>query len=273
MISRRERLTTYAVLVVFSALALLPLAGVVLSAVTPQSEAASSFTWPHRVDFGNFSVAWSQGHFATYLGSSVLVAAGVVVLTALLAVLAGYSFAFFDYPGRSALFYLTLVGLMVPPEAFVIPLYFDLRDWGLTDTYWSLILPQTAQSLAFGIFWMRTFFRSVPVSVIEAARLDGASDRAVLWRVLVPVSRSGVLTMAILVFMWTWNEFLLPLVMITDDSKRTAPLGLAFFQGEHTTQFPLLAAASLIVALPVVILYVFLQRYFISGMIAGAVKG
>lgn len=273
MISHRERVTTYAILTVFSALALLPLVGVVLSALTPQSEASPSFTWPRRPDFGNFSVAWTQGHFGTYLGSSVLVAVSVVILTAVLAVLAGYSFAFFDYPGRSLLFYLTLVGLMVPPEAFVIPLYFNLRDLGLTDTYWSLILPQTAQSLAFGIFWMRTFFRSVPVSVIEAAKIDGASDRAVLWRILVPVSRSGVLTMAILVFMWTWNEFLLPLVMITNDSERTAPLGLAFFQGEHTTQFSLLAAASLIVALPVVLLYVFLQRYFISGMIAGAVKG
>lgn len=273
MISRRERLTTYAILVAFSALAVVPLVGVVLSAVTPQSQASPSFTWPRRVDFGNFSVAWSQGHFATYLGSSVLVAVSVVVLTAVLAVLAGYSFAFFTYPGKSALFYLTLIGLMVPSEAFVIPLYFDLRDIGLTDTYWSLILPQTAQSLAFGIFWMRTFFRSVPSAVVEAAKIDGASDWAVLWRILVPVSVPGVLTMAILVFMWTWNEFLLPLVMITTDSRRTAPLGLAFFQGEHTTQFSLLAAASLIVALPVVLLYVFLQRYFISGMLAGAVKG
>ncbi len=273
MISPRERLTTYAVLVVFSALALLPLIGVLLSALTPPSEATASFSWPDRPDLGNFAAAWTQGHFAAYLGSSVLVAVSVVLLTAVLAVLAGYSFAFFRYPGRSLLFYLTLIGLMVPPEAFVIPLYFNLRDVGLTDTYWSLILPQTAQSLAFGIFWMRTFFRSVPASVIEAAKLDGASDWAVLWRILVPVSLSGVLTMAILVFMWTWNEFLLPLVMIADENKRTAPLGLAFFQGEHTTQFSLLAAASLIVALPVVLLYVFLQRYFISGMMAGAVKG
>jgi raffinose/stachyose/melibiose transport system permease protein len=273
VITRRERTVTYAVLVVFSALALVPLAGVVASALTPPARSSSSFSWPGRPDFGNFGTAWTQGHFASYLGSSVLVAVGVVVLTALLSVLAGYSFAYFRYPGKSLLFYLMLIGLMVPPEAFVIPLYFDLRGAGLTDSYASLILPQTAQSLAFGVFWMRTFFRSVPDSVIEAAKLDGASDWRVLWRILVPVSAPGLVTMAVLVFMWTWNEFLLPLIMISTESRRTAPLGLAFFQGEHTTQFALLAAASLIVAAPVVLLYVFLQRYFISGMLSGAVKG
>lgn len=273
MISRRERALSYAILIVFAALATLPLIGVLASALAPRSQSSASFSWPDRLDWSNFSAAWAEGHFATYLASSVLVTVSVVLLTAALAILAGYSFAHFTYPCRSLLFYITLIGLMVPPEAFVIPLYFDLRSLGLTDSYWSLILPQTAQSLAFGIFWMRNFFRSVPSSVIEAARLDGASDWRVLWQILVPAGRPALLTMAMLVFMWTWNEFLLPLVMITDESKRTAPLGLAFFQGEHTTQFSLLAAASVIVALPVVILYVFLQRHFISGMLSGAVKG
>ncbi|MGY6026508.1 carbohydrate ABC transporter permease [Streptomyces spinosirectus] len=273
MISRRERALNYAILTVFAALALVPLLGVVASALTPAAQASPSFTWPHHLDFGNFADAWQQGHFAAYLTSSVLVAVSVVLLTTVLAILAGFSFAHFDYPGRSLLFYVTLVGLMVPPEAFVIPLYFNLRDAGLTDSYWSLILPQTAQSLGFGVFWMRNFFRSVPVSIIEAARLDGASDWRLLWRILVPAARPALVTMAMLVFMWTWNEFLLPLVMITDENKRTAPLGLAFFQSEHTTQYSLLAAASIIVALPVVALYVFLQRHFVSGMLAGAVKG
>ncbi|MDH6622849.1 raffinose/stachyose/melibiose transport system permease protein [Streptomyces sp. LBL] len=273
MISRRERALNYAVLTVFAALALVPLVGVVASSLTPRSQSSPAFTWPHHLDWSNFSTAWAQGHFATYLRSSLLVAVSVVLITGVLAILAGYSFARFDYPGRSLLFYVTLVGLMVPPEAFVIPLYFNLRDVGLTDSYWSLILPQTAQSLAFGVFWMRNFFRSVPAGVIEAARLDGASDWRVLWQILVPLSRPALLTMAMLVFMWTWNEFLLPLVMITDEGKRTAPLGLAFFQSAHTTQYSLLAAASVIVALPVVVLYVFLQRHFISGMLSGAVKG
>ncbi|MBO4255622.1 carbohydrate ABC transporter permease [Streptomyces griseorubiginosus] len=273
MISGRERLLNYAVLTVFAVLAMVPLLGVVTSALTPAAQSSPSFTWPKSLDWGNFATAWNEGHFAAYLRSSVLVAVVVVLMTGVLAILAGFSFAHFTYPGRQLLFYVTLVGLMVPPEAFVIPLYFNLRGAGLTDSYWALILPQTAQSLAFGVFWMRNFFRSVPVSILEAARLDGASDWRILWRILVPVGRPALLTMAMLVFMWTWNEFLLPLVMITDENKRTAPLGLAFFQSEHTTQYSLLAAASIIVALPVVALYVFLQRHFIAGMLSGAVKG
>ena len=128
-------------------------------------------------------------------------------------------------------------------------------------------------SVAFGTFWMRAFFRSVPRSLIEAARLDAASSWTTLWRVVLPMGRPAVLTLMLLVFMWTWNEFLLALVMVTDEGLRTAPLGLTFFQGRNTTDVPLLAAGAVIVAAPVVVAYMFLQRHFIRGMLSGAVKG
>lgn len=273
MISRRERVLNHAVLLLFSALAVLPLLGVVSSSLGSPDTQTASFSLPSAAALGNFGTAWRQGHFGSYLVSSLVVAVGTVLLTALLAILAGYGFAAHRFPGRTVLFYLMLVGLMVPSAAFVIPLYFDLRGVGMTDGYLALILPQTAQSLAFAVFWMRNFFRAVPASMTEAARLDGASGWSTLWRILVPTSRPALVTMAMLVFMWTWNEFLLPLVMISGEAHRTAPLGLTFFQGQHTTQFSLLAAAAMIVALPVVVLYLFLQRHFISGMLAGAIKG
>ena len=141
-----------------------------------------------------------------------------------------------------------LLGMIVPTEALIVPLYYDLRDLGLTDTYWALILPQIGLSVSFGTFWMRAFFRSAPRSLIEAARVDGASSWTVLWRILVPLGRPAVLTMAVLIFMWTWNEFLLALVMVSSEHLRTAPLGLAFFQGQHTSDFSLLAAGAMIVA-------------------------
>jgi raffinose/stachyose/melibiose transport system permease protein len=171
------------------------------------------------------------------------------------------------------LFYVFLLGLMVPVEAMVVPLYFDFRRVHLLDTYWALILPQIGLSVAFGTFWMRAFFVSTPRSLVEAARIDGASSWTTLWRVLVPFGRPAILTMMVLVFMWTWNEFLLALVLVSSEDRRTAPLGLAFFQGQHTSDYTLLAAASVIVATPVVIVYVFLQRHFIRGMLTGAVKG
>ncbi len=272
MIARREQTLTYAILGVFSLFALLPIAGIVLTALQ-SPDSVKSFGAFDGVHFANFSKAWADGNFGSYLKSSAIVAVSVVVVSATLSIMAGYAFGMMRFRGRELLFYVFLLGLMVPTEAVIVPLYYDFRDLDLTDTYWALILPQCGLSIAFGTFWMRAFFRSVPRSLVEAARLDGSTSWATLWRVVLPLGRPAVLTMMVLVFMWTWNEFLLALVMVSEENLRTAPLGLAFFQGRNTSDFALLAAGSVIVALPVVVLYVFLQRHFIRGMLSGAVKG
>src|SRR5215212_5824788 len=269
MIDRREQALTYALLGVFSLIALVPIAGIVLTALQDPGQVAS-FGQPNGLHFANFSKAWSDGHFSQFLRSSAIVVVCVVVLSGLLSILAGYAFGMMRFRGDQALFYLFLLGLMVPLESTVVPLYYDLRDLGLTDTYAALIFPQVGVSVAFGTFWMRAFFRSVPRSLVEAARLDGSSSWSTLRRVVLPLARPAVLTM--LVFMWTWNEFLLALVMVSDEDLRTAPLGLAFFQGRNTSDEALLAAGALIVAAPVVLVYLFLQRHFIRGMLSGAVK-
>jgi raffinose/stachyose/melibiose transport system permease protein len=272
VIDRREQALTYTLLGVFSLIALAPLAGILLTALQDPG-AAAGFGHPGGFHLSNFGSAWRDGHFSSYLRSSLIVAVSVVVASSVLSILAGYAFGLMRFRGEQALFYLFLLGLMVPLEAIVVPLYYDFRDLGLTDTYWGLIFPQVGLSVAFGTFWMRAFFRSVPRSLVEAARLDGASSWSTLWRVILPFGRPAVLTMVVLVFMWTWNEFLLALVMVSQENLRTAPLGLAFFQGRNTTDFSLLAAGSVIVATPVVLLYVFLQRHFIRGMLSGAIKG
>ncbi|MFC5123581.1 carbohydrate ABC transporter permease [Pseudoclavibacter helvolus] len=176
------------------------------------------------------------------------------------------------FRGATPIFYLFLLGIMVPTEAFIVPLYFDLRTVGLTNTVWGVAFPQIAMSIAFGTFWMRTYFRSSSQALIDAAKLDGAGSMRILWQVLVPIGRPAILTLVLLTFMWTWNEFLIPLVMSPNGSVRTAPLGLAFFQGQYTQGTALLAAGAIMVALPVVVLYVFLQRHFIQGMLEGAVR-
>lgn len=272
MIDRREQALTYTLLGVFSLIALVPIAGIVLTALQPPGELAT-FGEPSGFNPGNFATAWDEGNFSSYLRSSVIVAGAVVAASTLLSIPAGYAFGMMRFRGEQALFYLFLLGLMVPLEATIVPLYYDFRDLALTDTYAALILPQVGVSLAFGTFWMRAFFRSVPRSLVEAARIDGSSAWSTLWRVLLPTARPAVVTMMVLIFMWTWNEFLLALVMVSDERLRTAPLGLAFFQGRNTTDFALLAAGAVIVATPVVILYVFLQRHFIRGMLSGAIKG
>lgn len=272
MTSRREQSLTYLVLGVFSLIALLPIVGILFTALQDPRGGASfgSFDGLH---FDNFRRAWEDGNFGSYLKSSAIVTVSVVVISTVLSILAGYAFGMMRFRFSQPLFYLFLLGLMVPMEAMIVPLYYDLRDLQLTDTYWALILPQCGTSIAFGTFWMRAFFRSVPPSLVEAARIDGASSWFTLWRVLLPLAKPAVLTMVVLLFMWTWNEFLLALVMVSDEALRTAPLGLSFFLGRNSSDLTLLAAGAVIVALPVVVLYVFLQRHFIRGMVSGAVKG
>ena len=257
MIARREQVLAHVVLGAFAALALWPVAKILLLALG---------------DPGNFATAWEDGHFATYLRSSAIVTVSVVAIATFVSILAGYAFGQMRFRGGTALFYVFLLGLMVPLEATIVPLYYDLRDVGLTDTYWALILPQVALSTSFGAFWMRQFFADVPDDLSDAAAVDGAGPLRTLWSVLLPLARPALGTLALLIFMWTWNEFLLALVLVQDEAVRTVPVGLSFFQGQYSAQVPLLAAAATIVSLPVLVLYALLHRKFIAGLAAGSVK-
>ena len=266
--STGERIASYAVLLVFAGFILVPLVNVGTAAFGPATLSEAGGLHPE-----NFVAAWQQGRFGDYMLTSLKVVAIVVPVALVLSVLAGYAFGTMRFRGDQVLFYLFLVGIMVPAEAIVVPLFFDLRTLGLTNTLWAVALPQVAQSVAFGTFWMRTYFRASDRSMIEAAALDGAGPVRVLFSILVPIGRPAIMTLIILTFMWTWNEFLIPLVMSPNGSLRTAPLALALFKGQHTEATALLAAAAVLVALPVLIVYIFLQRHFIRGMIDGAVRG
>ncbi|GAA2016757.1 carbohydrate ABC transporter permease [Pseudokineococcus marinus] len=265
--SAAHRAVSYVVLVGFALLALGPVVTVVAEALSPERAADGAGLRPQ-----NFADAWVQGRFGDYMATSALVAVVVVVAATLLSIMSGYAFGTMEFRGREVLFYLFLLGIMVPTEVVVVPLFFDLRTLGLTDTVWGIALPQVAQSVAFGTYWMRAYFRTTNRSLIEAARLDGAGPHRVLWSVLVPIGRPAITTLVLLVFMWTWNEFLIPLVMAPAGQLRTAPLGLALFQGQYTQGTSLLAAGAVLVALPVVVVYLVLQRHFIRGMLEGAVR-
>lgn len=269
-ISRFERSANYAILVVFATFALWPIFSILVTALGPKSVAVAregrAFHWE------NFTEAWTEGHFNQYMLTSITVSALVVSVALGCSIMAGYAFGTMRFKGEQVLFYVFLLGIMVPTEAIIVPLFFDLRSLNLTNTIWGVALPQIAQSIAFGAYWMRAYFKSSNVSIIEAARLDGAGTHRILWSILVPIGRPAITTLVLLSFMWTWNEFLIPLVMSPGGSVRTAPLALAFFQGQYVQGTTLLAAAAVLVALPVTILYFFLQRHFIKGMIEGAVR-
>lgn len=273
MISRTERALNYIVLSAFTVVVLLPVGLLVLTALKSAAGPSPSFGFPTSLHIENFVAAWNQGHFGSYLKSSAIVAVSVVVVVTVVCTLAGYAFGAMRFPGNKALFYLLMLGIVVPYEILIISLYYDFRALSLTNTYWAMILPHIGLSVPFGTFWMRAFFLATPRSLVESARIDGGTSWTILWRVLAPLARPAILTMIALVFMWTWNDFLIALVMVSEDSLRTAPLGLGYFQGRYTEQTSLMAAAAILVATPVVVLYIFLQRHFIRGMLSGAIKG
>jgi raffinose/stachyose/melibiose transport system permease protein len=273
MIGRLERRAGYTILTAGTLIAALPLVGVVLMALNSPSNAEGSLSITSATHLGNFGTVWRMAGFGQSLRASAIITVSTVVISLIVSVPAGYALATMRFRGRSVLFYLLLLGLLVPLEAMIVPLYFDMRRFGLADNYWSVILPDSALSVAFGSFWMRAFFLSTPRSLIEAARLDGAGVLTTLRRVLLPLARPQMLTLAVLVFVWTWNDFLLPLVMLSGSDIQTAPISLVFFQSQHTTNYTYLAAAAIITVLPVVLVYVLLQRSFTRGMLSGALKG
>ena len=268
-----ERTATHVMLVLFAVLALAPLVVVVLAAMHPSGTLLSGAGLPDSFSLATFRTAWDEGGFSQLMTSSAIVAVTVVALTTVLSIPAGYAFGTMRFPFADLLFYVILTGIVVPFESLIVPLYYSFRNVGLTDSYWGLILPQTGLSISFGVFWMRAFFRSLPPELSDAARVDGATSWRILWRVLVPIGRPAIVTMVLLVFMWTWNEFLLALVMISDQTHRTAPLGLSAFQSRYGVDIPGVSAAAVFVAAPVVILYVLTQRQFLRGMLAGSIKG
>ena len=278
-VGRFERMATYGFLVLFSVVAIYPVLSIFFLALHKKTDLVTGFAFPTSLDFSSFKAAWTEGKFATGFKASFIVAATVTVVSAVLSIGTGYAFGTMRFVGDRVVFPIILLGLIFPYEATVIPLYYDFQNvpvlhWNLLNTYWALILPQIGQSVSFGTFWMRAFFRSTPRSLIEAARIDGATSFGVLWRVLIPQALPAVMTMSVLVFTYTWNEFLLALVLVSgSESHQTAPLGLSFFAGAARASDPTkVAAAAVLVAAPILVVYLFLQRHFVRGMLSGAIK-
>jgi raffinose/stachyose/melibiose transport system permease protein len=270
--SRAERTLTYVIALLFALASIAPLAGVLLAALHPPGALLSGISLPDRFSLDTFAAAWERGSFTTLMTSSLIVSLAVVALTTVTSIPAGYAFGVIRFPFANLLFYVLIAGIIIPFEAVIVPLYYSFRGLGLTNTYWALILPQAGLQVCFGTFWMRAFFRASPMELIEAARIDGASTWQVLWRVLVPIARPAIFTLVVLVFTWSWNDFLLALVMISDEAHRTAPLGLSVFKSRYGLDVPEVAAAAILVALPILVIYVFAQRQFIRGVLSGSIK-
>lgn len=270
----KRLLPRYLVLTIFMLIVLLPVWGMLMSAFKTDTQITTSpFSLPENWTIENFQQAWTVGKFNVFFKNSVIVTTAVVVSSVFLSTLSGYAFGQLPMPGKKLLFPLMLLGYMVPFEAVIIPLYNWMNALGLRNTYWALILPQIGLSVSFGTLWMASFFENTPQELVDAATIDGCNRWQTLWLILSPLARPATTTLVVLIFMWTWNEFLLALVMVQTEAMRTLPVGLAFFQGKYTSNLSLMAAGAIIVALPTVLIYILFQRFFIRGMLGGAIKG
>jgi raffinose/stachyose/melibiose transport system permease protein len=274
MFSRRDRALSYGILIAFSVVAVWPILAVVLLAFNRPGALTYGLGLPAQWSLDSFAKAWTEGGIGPAMLHSFIVAFAVVALAVLLSLMAGYAFGTMRFRGREPLFYLLLLGIMIPYQATIIPLYYDFRFIHLTDTYFALILPQMAFSVPFGTFWMRAFFRGFPKQLLDAARIDGANTWDILWRVIAPNAGPAALALALILFIWTWNDLLIAIVMIQNPDMQMAPAVLAFFAGaQRGPELPTVAAAAVFVALPIVAIYALLQRRYIEGVVAGAVTG
>ncbi|WJV52865.1 carbohydrate ABC transporter permease [Pectobacteriaceae bacterium CE90] len=262
-----------AVIWIVAIMTILPFLLALITSFKTQSELFQGvFTLPGSFHIANYLSAWREGHFEVYFLNSVLVVFPVIIISMLAGILSGFAFAFLRLPGKKWLGFLLSLGMVLPTEAFIIPLYHELHWMGLTNTYLALILPQVALSIPFSTLMVATAFQQVPKELIEAAVMDGAKRQKILWGILVPAIWPTLSTLSLLLFIWTWNEFLIPLILVNEEELRTLPIGMMFFQNKNTLNIPELMAGAMIAILPIVAIFLVFQRKFISGVTEGAVK-
>ena len=257
-----------------AAIMLLPMVWMVVTSLETQSQTFHfpPILWPGTLRFGNYSNVLRDSDFPTWFWNTVVVTTTIVVSNLVLCTFAAYAFARIRFLGRGAVYFLLLATLMVPVQVILIPEFLIVKRMGLLDHLGALVAPNLAN--VFGIFLLTQFFRTLPVQLEEAARIDGASRLSILVRIVVPLSLPALATLAVIQFMWTWNDFLWPLVTIlTNQGAFTLPLGLATFQGSHQTQWPYVAAANMMSLLPMIILFIAAQRYFVRGIATQGLKG
>ncbi|MBT3713869.1 MAG: carbohydrate ABC transporter permease, partial [Anaerolineae bacterium] len=229
-------------------------------------------SWPETITFENFKTAWDRGGLSRYLPNSFIITLPSIVLTMFLSSLAAYALARFKFPANRVIFFTFVGGMMLPFQVLLLPV-FKLTDFlGLYDTYWGLIFFHTAFQLGFCTFMLRNYMRTVPGEIIEAARIDGCSEIGIWWKIMLPLTLPAIAAIATLEFTWIFNDYLWAIVLTSNDALKPVTAGLATLQGQFITDWPVIVAGALIGTLPTLLVFLFLQRYFIEGLTLGSSK-
>lgn len=226
---------------------------------------------PSSPTLENYRSLFVRLHFAREVLNSAFLALSVTLLSLLLNSMAGYAFAKLAFRGRSTIFALLLAALVIPAQVAMLPLFLMMREMGLVNSFMAVIVPGMAS--VFGIFLIRQYAIAIPDELLDAARVDGASELRIYFSVILPLAAPALVTLGVFTFLATWNDFMWPLIVLTDTAKYTLPVGLAGLAGEHVQDTELMMAGSVLTVLPVLVLFVVLQRYYVEGITAGSVKG
>jgi ABC-type glycerol-3-phosphate transport system permease component len=260
------------VALVFAILFAFPLYWMLATALMPRADllAGDYGLIPRTFEWSNFTRAWQNYPFDRWFLNSTVIAVVSVALTVAINLTAGYAFAKIRFPGRTLLFLLIISTLMIPVQVIMVPQYQIVADLGWTNSYLAVIIPRAAE--AFGIFFARQYFKGIPNELIEAARIDGAGEWTTFRRIVLPLSKPLIAVLVIFTFMWRWNEFAWPLIVLKDSTSYTATIGLYFLRGQHGDDVTALMAMGLLSIIPIVLVFLFFQRYFVEGLVRSGIK-
>lgn len=263
-------LTALAIFLAFTTM--VPVVWMLFASLMPSGDASvyPPKLFPSTMTFSHYATLFTRMNLSRYLFNSAFLSVVVTLVSLLLNSMAGYGFAKYRFRGRDRIFTFLVIAMVIPSQVTMLPLFLLLKELGFINTYMGIIIP--GLTTIFGIFLMRQYVLSIPDSFIEAARIDGASEFRIYWSLILPLCRPILITLAIFTFMGTWNDFLWPLIVMTDDSMYTLPVALANLVGEHVQDTELMMAGSVITILPVLVLFLALQKYYIGGLIAGGLK-
>jgi ABC-type glycerol-3-phosphate transport system permease component len=268
--NRGGRGVAQAMMIVVAVLTVYPLYFILITSFKSHHEyLTNQFLPPSHPTFENFRMAFRDGELLTWVGNSVIITVSSVVIAAIVSALAAYPLARWRFVGRVPFIALNVVLMIVPPVVLIVPLFLFFVNLGLVNSRLAVVVIYVGLLIPFSIYLLVNFFATIPRSLEEAARIDGAGALTVLWRVIVPLSAPSIVTVVVVNTVWVWNELLIALVFLQDDNARTLTAGLTFFQGRFTTNEPLVMTGALIATIPMLALYVVGQRFFIRGLSTG----
>jgi ABC-type glycerol-3-phosphate transport system permease component len=266
-------LTRQGAVILATIISLFPVYFMIVSSFKTKSEyIQNKWGLPSSLFLTNFNTALAGEKFFIRFANSAILTGLSVAVSLIIACLAAYAFARMEFPGKQTLFNLVLSLMVVPPVVMVVPMFVAMVRWGLINTYYGTSMIYIGLLLPFSVYMMTNFFRTIPREIIEASRIDGCSNLGVFWRIMMPLSAPAVITLVVVNALWVWNELLIALIFMQKDSMKTLMVGIASMRSRNYVDIPATMAGLLIATIPIVIVYLFGQRYFIRGLTGGAVK-